>query len=288
MIRAVALLVDRKRAAHQRLGLGVVRLGVEQNSKLAEQPRGRLRDLRCVRHRARPRARAARADRELASSARPRDRRRRPRSPIPALRAKPALGARRSSRGGRNPARGDGRRSPVAPPSSAVTRRNERIGVEAAARFIERHCPAPRRGRRRRGANPEPGRVQGRRAVRAAAGSPARAARPMSPRSWPASRSEPVTRRDRSSRAPVAALAPKLQITSKADAIGRDMRARLLQPEREAAKFTRQRHAQAPRRPCSCCGRHRSGRAGIAWPRSRRAWKLRAFAQRRENSTPAR
>ena len=49
MIRAVARFVDRQRAAHQRLGFGVIRLRSEKKAKLIEQPRRRLRDRRRVR-----------------------------------------------------------------------------------------------------------------------------------------------------------------------------------------------------------------------------------------------
>ena len=153
---------------------------------------------------------------------------------------------------------------------AAILRRsrgNQRIGVETGARFIGVSRPTPRRERRRRGANPEPGRGQGRRAGRAAAGSPARAAQPMSPRSWPASDRNQSPSHPAQASSLLPALAPKLQIASKADAIGRDMRAGLLQPEREAAKLPRQRPRQRRVVLALASVARPSGRAGIARPR---------------------
>ena len=286
IVRTIVLFPDCERAALERFGLGVARLGVEQNSEVVEQLRRRLGNLRRRPRCARPRARAARADREQANFVRRPALRRTPRSPIPALHAKPAADARRSSRGGRNPARGDERRSPARrrPSRSRPKRANRRRGRRALHR---RRCPAPRREQRRRGANPEPGRGRGRRAGRAAPGSPARAARPMSPTSWPASDQNLSP-----SHPPKQALS--LGSRPKASDNGRSRcdRSRYARRPAQARAQGRQAHAPAsslaPYHPCSCFGQRPSGRAGIARPRSRRAWKLGAFAPRRENSTPAR
>ncbi len=122
--------------------------------------------------------------------------------------------------------------------------RNERIGVETAPRCIGVSVW------RFAGDRDVEQRIRHR--VRGAEGEPIE--QPPALRREPRDRCRPgrgqcpigtCHRRIRPGERLLSAFAPKFQIASEADAISRDMRASLLQPEREAAKLPRQR----PRQP---------------------------------------
>ena len=121
--------------------------------------------------------------------------------------------------------------------------RNERIGVEAAARLIGVSA------RRLAGNGDVEERIRNRvgREKGEPVEQPPALRRELRDRCRPGRGQRPIGtghRRIRPGERFFPALAPELQVASKADAIGRDMRARLLQTQRQAAKLPRQRPRQ--------------------------------------------
>ena len=240
VIRPVARLVDRQRAAIERLGLGIARLRLKQQAELIEQPRGRLGDPRLVRAaRDRERVRRERIEDRPSSHVIRIDRERR----VDPSSASRNAAARRSSVIARR-AKSCTRRcttKPLAAPSSAswpAWRANRRKGP----------C-APRR-RRSPAASPGTATSKSASGIGSGASMASRSSRRrLSGESLATDVAQVAARPSRSrlmvavgpGEHLVAVLVPELEIAGEADALGRDIGARLFEPEREAAELARER-----------------------------------------------